>query len=141
MNLRKSNGFTLIEVIVSIAIIAIIGVVLSSFITTTIKARNISHDRLKTLALCTSYMNEIKAVQEEFTSVADIEDWLDDEDFIKESSYFKKTDMNIKLKVYINKNSDIPGLSDMPGLYEVTIIGKSLNASELSISTVIKGGD
>lgn len=135
MILRKNNGFTLIEVIVSIAIIAIIGVLLSGFISTTVKARNISLDRLKTLALGTSYMNEIKSVQYEFTSVADIEEWLDDEGFTEESSYYEKTDTNINLKVYINKNLDIPGL------FEIKIIGKSPNASELSISTVIKGGD
>lgn len=135
MIFRKNNGFTLIEVIVSIAIIAIIGVLLSGFISTTIKARNISLDRLKTLAICTSYMNEIKSVQEEFISVADIEEWLDDEGFTGESSYYEKTDTNINLKVYINKNLGIAGL------YEINIIGKSINASELSISTVIKGGD
>ena len=135
MTLRKNNGFTLIEVIVSIAIIAMIGVVLTGFITTTIKARNISHERLQTLALCTSYMNEIKSVQDEFINVTDIEEWLDYEGFTIQSGYFKKTDANISLKVYINKNLDIAGL------YEIIIIGKSINASELSISTVIKGGD
>ena len=135
MILRKNNGFTLIEVIVSIAIIALIGVLLSGFISTTIKARNISLDRLKTLALCTSYMNEIKSVQDEFASVADIEVWLDDEGFAEESNYYEKTDTNINLKVYINKNLDIPGL------FEIKINGNSPNASELSISTVIKGGN
>lgn len=135
MIFRKNNGFTLIEVIVSIAIIALIGVLLSGFISTTIKARNISLDRLKTLALCTSYMNEIKSVQDEFASVAGIEEWLDDEGFTEESSYYEKTDTNINLKVYINKNLDIPGL------FEIKINGNSPNASELSISTVIKGGN
>jgi prepilin-type N-terminal cleavage/methylation domain-containing protein len=135
MILRKNNGFTLIEVIVSIAIIAMIGVILSGFVSTTIKARNISHDRLKTLALCTSYLNEMKSVQNDFNNEASIEEWLDDEGFTAQSNYFKKTENNINLKVYINKNLE------EPGLFELTIVGKSVNASELSISTVIKGGD
>ncbi|OGO77574.1 MAG: hypothetical protein A2Y23_15790 [Clostridiales bacterium GWB2_37_7] len=135
MNLRKNNGFTLIEVIVSIAIIAMIGVVLSGFITTTLKARNISLDRLKTLALCTSYLNEIKSIQDEFTKEDDIKDWLDDEGFTPQANYFKKNENSIVLKVYINEHLDVPGL------YEIKINGKAVNASELSISTVIKGGD
>lgn len=135
MILRKNKGFTLIEVIVSIAIIAMIGVVLSGFISTTIKARNISHERLQTLALCTSYMNEIKSVQDTFQSAANIEALLGVKGFTKESNYYKKTETNINLKVYINKNTNITGL------YEITIIGIAVNASELSLSTVIKGGD
>jgi prepilin-type N-terminal cleavage/methylation domain-containing protein len=134
MILRKNNGFTLIEVIISIAIIAIIGVILSGFISTTLKARTISQDRLKTLALCTSYINEMKSEQDKLKKLKDVEKWLDDRDFTDRTSYFDKTENNIYLKVYINKNLDVPGL------FEIKIIGKSVNASELSISTVIKGG-
>lgn len=135
MILRKNNGFTLIEVIISIAIIALIGVLLSGFISTTIKARNISHERLQTMDLCTSYVNDMKSVQSTYTSVANVKSWLIGKGFTDQTSYFEKTNANINLKVYINVNLNIADL------YEIKIIGKPLNANELSISTVIKGGN
>jgi|GEM_PF-5268426 len=134
MYLKKNEGFTLIEVIVSIAIIAIIGVVLSGFVTTTLKARSISHQRLQTLAICTSYLNLIKSEQVKIKSLDDMDEWLIDEDFTKTASYYKKTEQNIALKVYINKNLN------RNGLFEIKIVGQAPDAAELSISTVIKGG-
>jgi hypothetical protein len=84
--------------------------------------------------LCTSYINEMKSEQDKLKKLKDVEKWLDDRDFTDRTSYFDKTENNIYLKVYINKNLDVPGL------FEIKIIGKSVNASELSISTVVKGG-
>jgi prepilin-type N-terminal cleavage/methylation domain-containing protein len=136
MIFKKNKGFTLIEVIISIAIIAIIGVILSNFITTTIKARNISIERLQILASCTSYMNEIKSVQESFSRVSDIEDLLEDMDFEKATTVFNKEEStNINIRITINRNMDIPGL------YEIMIVGTSPNVNDISISCVIKGGD
>jgi prepilin-type N-terminal cleavage/methylation domain-containing protein len=135
MIFKKNKGFTLIEVIISIAIIAIIGVILTNFVSTTIKARNISIERLQLLASCTSYMNEIKSVQESFSSVSDIEDLLEAMDFEKGTTVFKKVEStNINIKITINRNMDVPGL------YEIMIVGTSPNVNDISISSVIKGG-
>lgn len=136
MILRKNNGFTLIEVIVAIAIIGIIGVMLTGIVSTTLKARSISQERLHMLALCTSSIDEIKSNQDSFNSIGDIDAWLQDNGYSLHSGYYAKNDpeTRIEIDVYVAEKPD------MSGLFEIKVTGKSAKASELSISTVIKGG-
>lgn len=133
---KKNNGFTLIEVVVAIAIIAIIGVMLSGMVSTTLKARSISQERLHMLALCTSTMDEIKSNQSTFYAINDVDTWLQGHGYVKQSGFYKKNDPStgIDIEVYLNQNINISGL------YEIKVVGKSVKASNLSISAVIKGG-
>lgn len=136
MILKHKNGFTLIEILVALGIIGIIAVILSSTITATLKAKSASHERLQVLALCTSSMDEIKANQEAFTNLSDIEAWLLANGYEKQAGFYKKNDADtgIAIEVYLNQDLNINGL------FEIKLIGKSAKTSEFSISTVIKGG-
>lgn len=134
---QKSNkGFTLIEVIVAIGIIAIIGVMLTGMVSTTLKARTISQERLHILALCTSSIDEIKSNQDSFYTLNDIDSWLQANGYIKQTGYYEKSDPDTRINIDIYLNQ----MPETNELFQIKIIGKSTKASDLSISTVIKGG-
>ena len=137
MILKKKNGFTLIEVVVSIAIIGIIAIMLSGIVTSTLKARNISHERLQILAVCTSTLDEIKSKQSTFTNVSDLESFLTSNGYVKESNYYKKINTATRIDMYLYINPDL----SIAGLFEIKVVGKSPNVSQISITTVIKGGE
>lgn len=133
---NRNKGFTLIEVIVAIGIIAIIGVMLTGIVSTTLKARTISEERLHILALCTSSLDEIKSNQDDFHTINDLDIWLQANGYANLSGLYKKHDNNtgIDIEVYISQ------MTGTNYLYQVKVIGRSTKATELSISTVIKGG-
>lgn len=136
MFLKRKNGFTLIEVMVSLAIVGIIGVMLTGIISSTIKARSISQERLHILALCTSSIDEIKSNQSTFYSINGFDAWLQANGYIKQAGYYKRNDPNtgITIEVYLSQNLNLDGL------YQIKLVGRSSKVSELSIATVIKGG-
>ncbi|EOD01521.1 type IV pilus modification PilV family protein [Caldisalinibacter kiritimatiensis] len=60
--LKNNKGFTLIEIVITIAIFSIIIVPLYSLFITAAKANNISANKLNATIIAQSYMEELKAI-------------------------------------------------------------------------------
>jgi prepilin-type N-terminal cleavage/methylation domain-containing protein len=139
MRFRSNKGFTLIEVIVAMTILAFITAATFNVIFTSLKARNVSRERLQALELSSSVLDEIKSYRSTWTSMNGLRTWLVGKGYTAAGNVYDKVstdsnNINYDIKVTINENIGVTGL------FEISITAQSPNVSQISLETRLRGG-
>jgi len=142
MKLKDNRGFTLVEIIITMAIVSIIVLVFYNILYTGFSARNISRERLEAMALSGSIVDEVKSTQSTWKNINGLKTWLVNEDnkFQELDSTFVKTvtdsdNIVYNAKILINKTTEIEGLFQL----EITI--DSPNVNNVRIITRLREDD
>ncbi|MFP4698266.1 MAG: prepilin-type N-terminal cleavage/methylation domain-containing protein [Eubacteriales bacterium] len=142
MIFKDKRGLTLVEVVVAIGILSIIGLVVANMLTTGMKTRNLSRERLQALSVGTSYIDEIKANVSKKT-VTDVAAYLTSSgvDFTynnAESRYekVKKDNNNNKydINIFLQENVTTPGGITL----RVEVISQQIDKKPVIIPTIFK---
>jgi len=142
MKLKDNRGFTLVEIIITMAIVSIIILVFYNILYTGFSARNISRERLEAMALSGSIVDEVKSTQSTWKNINGLKTWLTNEDnkFQELDSTFVKTvtdsdNIVYNAKILINETTEIEGLFQL----EITI--DSPNVNNVRIITRLREDD
>ncbi|TCK98693.1 prepilin-type N-terminal cleavage/methylation domain-containing protein [Natranaerovirga hydrolytica] len=135
--IKNNQGLTLVEIIVSIALISIIALLFSNILISSIHSRNLNRERIEVLALATSYIDHIRTLDEGNVEVQEIEDYLIGEGFVEESHYYKleradSDNFQYEINIYIEET-----LSN--NLINLRVVAIPSHSNPITIPTIIRG--
>lgn len=136
---RASYGLTLTEVVVSLALIAVLGAIFYNILFATLKTREVSRERLQAVTLAASLMDEIKSLQSLQDGWQDREGlmgWLLENNFTETGGYYKKT-VSVDNRSY---NLEVAiGDPDENGFFIIRIAVSSPRVKEIILVAQLKG--
>ena len=105
MKKLNNRGISLIEIIISLALAAVLAVAVSAVVISAHKVKHINHQKLECIALSKSIIDEISSEKPIWITKENLESWLLAKNYTKESNgLFRKTSLdskNIRYTVYV----------------------------------------
>lgn len=136
----NQKGFSLIEVIISLAIIAIVALLVSNVVLSGYKARDISRQRLECFALSKAVIDEISS-ERDVWGYDGLYGWLAGKGYTRiRANYYRgiKTDSNnIKYDIVIEINS----VTEFDKLFDIKITTSSDKVDNVSITKRFRRGN
>jgi len=141
MIMKKLNdkGFSLIEIIISLALAAILAVAVSAVVISSYRIKEINHQKLECVALSKSIVDEIISANEEWVSRDNLEAWLMDRGYRKEAGdlYEKTVRDNVKFNYRIQVQIIDAG---MENLFDIKVTSSSADVRGVSITRRLRSG-
>ncbi|MCX7772531.1 MAG: prepilin-type N-terminal cleavage/methylation domain-containing protein [Clostridia bacterium] len=138
MKIHPHKGFTLVEAVIAITLLAIVGVIIVNMIYVTYNIRNTNKERQEALKIATSAMDEIKAYQGTWKDLSGLQAWLAVNGYSQPlANTFKlvKTVGTTNFELTLILRSD----TSITGLFEVELQTTSPRVTHLSITTRFRG--
>ena len=142
---NNDNGFTLVEMVIAIALIVVISVAFVNFISVVSKARRAAQDKLKATNIAVDIMEEISSVQGTIWSDADdLQVWLTEiKGFTRgeNDNTFIKVEEKYTIYLMIDKNYPVnqDGVT-ITGVFEVIVKVEYSKKMEISLVCVFREG-
>ncbi|HOJ11276.1 MAG TPA: type II secretion system protein [Clostridiales bacterium] len=133
----NKKGFSIVEVLIAVAIMVVITGIFLNLLFTGYKARNTSRERLQMLAYSTSIVDEIKAYQYDWKNFAGLKARLLNEGYIEtiNNAFCKVASdslgISYDIKLYIEKDKGIDKLIQIS--IEVKPLNSYVNPIKMSV--------